>query len=94
MAAHPTVAALAATLSSRYRITTPDQRTFSGSFVCVDPQGNFVLDHTIELAPPSTITSERGRRELGLVLIPRRHWVTVEREEQPEGLGERVCLAA
>lgn len=79
----PSVSALTLTLDSLYRVSVTDGRILTGTFICIDPQGNLVLDRAVELAPGE---GEKPR-ETGLVLVPRRHWVTIERDVggDPEG---------
>ncbi|KAL8292343.1 hypothetical protein RQP46_001809 [Phenoliferia psychrophenolica] len=89
------VTALTHTLDSLYRISIEDGRVFTGQFVCIDPQGNIVLDHATELAP-----GQSDLRDVGMVLVPKRFWVTVERDvggDDHQGLngqGLGACLAA
>lgn len=79
---------LAATLNSTYRIRIADGRTFVGSFVCIDPQGNIVLDRALEYVGGvvGVIGDEEGTQELGegrdvgMVLVKKQYWVKVERE--------------
>ncbi|KAK4701551.1 hypothetical protein P7C70_g4678, partial [Phenoliferia sp. Uapishka_3] len=94
--ASPAVGALSKTLDSLYRISIPDGRIFTGQFVCIDPQGNIVLDRTVELAPePGSVP-----RDIGIVMVPKRYWVTVERDVRGDGVNavleeeEKTCLAA
>lgn len=70
--------ALSAALGSRFRLGLTDGRTLVGQFTCIDRQGNLVLDHALEYVPAQA-EGEEGR-EVGLVLVPQRHWATVERE--------------
>jgi small nuclear ribonucleoprotein (snRNP)-like protein len=79
---------LAATLNSTYRIRIADGRTFVGSFVCIDPQGNIVLDRALEYvvgvvggSGDEVDTEELGEgRDVGMVLVKKQYWVKVERE--------------
>lgn len=88
----PAIAALSRTLSTSYRLTTTDSRTFIGAFVCLDPQGNLILDDALEY-----VEGEEEGREVGLVMVPRRWWVSVEREckgvESEELEGEEGCTS-
>lgn len=89
----PAVAALAKTLDSLYRISISDGRVFTGQFVCIDPQGNIVLDRTTEAVPGKDVEP----RDVGMVLVPKRFWLRVERDvwgEPAAGLGTEACLAA
>ncbi|GAA5889356.1 hypothetical protein JCM6882_000719 [Rhodosporidiobolus microsporus] len=90
----PAIQALTSTLGSLYRITvshTP--RMFLGTFVAIDPQGNIVLDQALEFE----IDEERGfvsgdpaGREVGLVMVPRKWWRTVERVKTEEEMDEEA----
>ncbi|KAI5477217.1 hypothetical protein MNV49_006590 [Pseudohyphozyma bogoriensis] len=83
------------TLETLYRVSVSDGRTFVGSFVAVDQQGNLVLDRAVELSPSSREEGgEKGgdEREVGLVLLKKEHWVSVEREEKEEEKGGIGCL--
>lgn len=73
------VAALASTLGHRYRLGLTDGRTIVGRFTCIDHIGNLVIDHALEWAPGHA--EEDEGREVGLVLVPQRHWEKVERED-------------
>ncbi|GAA5867084.1 hypothetical protein JCM3774_004387 [Rhodotorula dairenensis] len=78
----PAIAALAATIGSLYRVTVAHtSRTFLGTFVCIDPQGNLVLDQTLEfeLGPGGEVVGDPQGREVGLVMIKRKWWTRVER---------------
>lgn len=88
----------ASTLGTLYRVTlnedaAPHRRIFIGQFIAIDPQGNLVLDRTVEfqhdpvtnnvhLESESTGTEQKSTvgRDVGMVLIPRKWWGTVERE--------------
>jgi len=87
------IPALASTLGHRYRLGLTDGRTLVGRFTCLDRQGNLVLDHALEYAP-GTVAAEG--REVGLVLVPQRHWAKVERElvagEQAEAESKAGCV--
>lgn len=74
-------------LGSRLRLSLTDGRTLTGRFTCVDHQGNLVLDSATERAPEAT-----EEREVGLVLIPQKHWNTVERELPVEGKVKEGCV--
>lgn len=84
------VEALASTLGSLYRITVAHtSRQFVGTFVCVDPQGNIVLDQTVEYE----LDGQRGApgREVGLVMVPRKWWTRVERMTTQEEVEEELA---
>ncbi|ORY48830.1 hypothetical protein BCR35DRAFT_356167 [Leucosporidium creatinivorum] len=81
----PSITALTATLGSTYRLSIPSGRTFLGQFLCIDPQGNLILDQTVEYEG----TEGKGDgREVGMVLVPRKWWGCVEREVQAQGEEE------
>ncbi|KAM0754036.1 hypothetical protein T439DRAFT_170051 [Meredithblackwellia eburnea MCA 4105] len=90
--AQPAVERLAQTLNTTYRVSVTDGRTFTGQFVCIDPQGHIVLDKCVE-----TMAGTSGDREVGLVLVPQRHWVKVERDttgdSSPANADGDSCLA-
>lgn len=71
----PAIHELRATLGTNYRIRIKDGRTFVGQFLCVDPQGNIVLDCAIEY-----VGQALEGRDVGMVLVPQRWWDSVERE--------------
>lgn len=73
------ISALTATLDETYRIKITDGRTFIGQFVCLDAQGNLVLDNTIERVENHEREEANGDREVGLVLLKKKWWVKVER---------------
>ena len=78
----PAIAALTDTIGSLYRVTVAHtSRLFLGTFVCIDPQGNLVLDQTLEfeLGQDGEIVGDPQGREVGLVLIKRKWWTRVER---------------
>lgn len=99
------IKALARTLGSLYRVTVAEtQRLFLGTFVCVDPQGNLVLDQTLEfeLDDAGAVKGDPKGRDVGLVMIKREHWTRVERmptdqerrrmwEQQAAEEGQRGC---
>ena len=60
-----------------YRISISTGRTFVGSFLCIDPQGNLILDQTVEYEGETT---DGPGRDVGMVLIPRKWWSRVERQ--------------
>lgn len=85
------IATLSSTLGTLYRVTLnaesiPHRRIFIGSFIAVDPQGNLVLDRTVEFEYQNGQDTTRAEaappvgRDVGMVLIPRKWWGTVERE--------------
>ncbi|GAA6056747.1 hypothetical protein JCM3770_005876 [Rhodotorula araucariae] len=79
----PAIAALQGTLGTLYRLTVsgPTQRQFLGTFVCVDAQGNIVLDAALEfeLDADGRVQGDPAGREVGLVMVPRKWWARVER---------------
>lgn len=80
----PAIAALTATLGHTYRVSIPSGRTFLGQFLCIDPQGNLILDQTVEYEGDG---AQGPGREVGMVLVPKKWWDRVEREVTSE-LGE------
>lgn len=77
----PSIAAIQRTLRRQYRLQTLDRRVFTGELVCIDKQGNIILDYATELPPPPEKSGEaelRAAREVGLVLIPKRWWRSIE----------------
>jgi len=89
--ATPAIAKLASTLGRTYRVTVQDGRVFVGIFVCIDHDGNLVLDRTSEFEPRGTKAGERAvldpmykGRLVGLVLVPRKQWAKVEIEDMAE----------
>ncbi|GAA5965107.1 hypothetical protein JCM3765_004860 [Sporobolomyces pararoseus] len=85
-ASSPSIDFITSLLGSSIRITVPSTcRQFIGTFVCIDPQGNLVLDQAreweIELdSETRNVKSRRGEgRDVGLVLIKREIWGKVER---------------
>jgi small nuclear ribonucleoprotein (snRNP)-like protein len=76
----PAIAHLTSTLGSTYRVTISSGRSFVGSFVCIDPQGNLVLERTTEYE--GEVGQGEGR-DVGMVLVPRKWWTKVERELLP-----------
>ncbi|GAA5832737.1 hypothetical protein JCM11251_005744 [Rhodosporidiobolus azoricus] len=93
----PTIDALTSTLGSLYRITvsyTP--RMFIGTFVAIDPQGNIVLDQALEFEIDEErgfVTGDPAGREVGLVMVPRKWWRTVERVKTEEEMDEEARQA-
>lgn len=90
---------LAATLGTLYRVTLsaeagPHRRTFVGTFICVDQQGNLVLDRAVEYefvgegTRKGQAVGEPGR-DVGTVLVPRKWWGTVERQMTPQEMDTR-----
>ncbi|GAA5993073.1 hypothetical protein JCM10908_003091 [Rhodotorula pacifica] len=78
----PAIAALTDTIGSLYRVTVAHtSRLFLGTFVCIDPQGNLVLDQTLEfeLGGDGEIKGDPQGRDVGLVMIKRKWWTRVER---------------
>ncbi|GAA5942828.1 hypothetical protein JCM10213_002963 [Rhodosporidiobolus nylandii] len=85
----PSIAALTSVLGSLFRVTvsyTP--RLFIGTFVAIDPQGNLVLDQTLEFEvdEDGLVKGDPKGRDVGLVMIPRQWWKTVERIKTEEEL--------
>lgn len=77
------VETLTSTLNTTYKISIPDGRIFIGTFICIDPQGNIILDRTTEYVKQKIEEEgEEGKkgREIGMVLIPKKYWMSVERE--------------
>lgn len=78
----PAIAALQQTLGTLYRVTVaPTARMLLGTFVCIDPQGNLVLDQTLEfeLDERGDVSGDPSGRDVGLVMIKRQYWTRVER---------------
>jgi small nuclear ribonucleoprotein (snRNP)-like protein len=82
----PSIDMISSLLGSSIRITVPStSRLFIGIFVCIDPQGNLVIDQAreweIELEDEKgTVKRRNGEgRDVGLVLIKREIWGKVER---------------
>lgn len=69
------VEALTNLLDTTFKISIQDGRTFIGTFICIDPQGNIVLDRTSEF-----VKDKVGGRDVGMVLIPKKYWLTIENE--------------
>ncbi|GAA6015078.1 hypothetical protein JCM10207_008722 [Rhodosporidiobolus poonsookiae] len=84
----PLVNQLSSTLGSLFRLTTAHTpRMFIGTFVAIDPQGNLVLDETLEFEldeQTGMLTGDPRGRDVGLVMVPRRWWKTVERIKTEE----------
>lgn len=92
----PAIAALESTLGSLYRVTVGHtSRQFLGTFVCVDPQGNLVLDAALEFELDSggRIVGDPSGRDVGLVLIQRRWWTRVERLKSEDEMREELMRA-
>ncbi|GAA6060239.1 hypothetical protein JCM10212_003479 [Sporobolomyces blumeae] len=89
----PAIDSLTALLGTDLRVSVPStHRVFFGTFVCIDKQGNLVLDHTTEWESTSLSdisndsgdengTTRREGRQVGLVLIKKQHWGAIERFE-------------
>ncbi|BGP50241.1 hypothetical protein JCM10450v2_006157 [Rhodotorula kratochvilovae] len=90
----PAIAALQATLGSLYRLTVsgPTPRQYLGTFVCLDPQGNLVLDGALEfeLDADGQVRGDPAGREVGLVMVPRRWWTSVERLKSEDERREEL----
>ncbi|BGP02141.1 Like-Sm ribonucleoprotein (LSM)-related domain protein [Rhodotorula toruloides] len=83
------IAALTSTLATLYRLTVSHtSRQFIGTFVCLDPQGNIVLDQAIEYELDSEGGVKGEGREVGLVMVPRKWWSRVERMRTQEEVEE------
>ncbi|GAA5975444.1 hypothetical protein JCM5350_006481 [Sporobolomyces pararoseus] len=89
----PSIDFITSLLGSSIRITVPStSRQFIGTFVCIDPQGNLVLDQAreweTELDQAETGQQSESRngegRDVGLVLIKREIWGKVERMRTEE----------
>lgn len=81
----PAITALTATLGHTYRVSIPSGRTFQGQFLCIDPQGNLILDQTVEYEGNEV----KGQgREVGMVLVPKKWWGAIQREVTSEIGGE------
>ncbi|GAA5883731.1 hypothetical protein JCM16303_002342 [Sporobolomyces ruberrimus] len=77
---------IASLLGTTLRLTVPStSRQFIGTFVCIDPQGNLVLDQAREWeidldGDTQAIHRRKGEgRDVGLVLVKREIWGHVER---------------
>lgn len=75
------IAALTSTLGQTYRVSIPSGRTFLGQFLCIDPQGNLILDQTVEYEGEGT---QGEGREVGMVLVNKKWWGSVQREVTSE----------
>ncbi|KAL7341884.1 hypothetical protein BJY59DRAFT_713299 [Rhodotorula toruloides] len=83
----PSIQALTSTLGSLYRLTiSHTSRQFVGTFVCVDPQGNIVLDQAVEYELDEQGSVRGEGRKVGLVMVPRKWWTRVERMRTEEEL--------
>ncbi|GAA5843252.1 hypothetical protein JCM5353_000720 [Sporobolomyces roseus] len=76
-------------LGTSLRLTVPSTcRQFIGTFVCIDPQGNLVLDQAreweIELNEGKVQRRIGEGREVGLVLIKKEIWGSIERVRTEE----------
>ncbi|GAA5837074.1 hypothetical protein JCM3766R1_006524 [Sporobolomyces carnicolor] len=81
-ASTPEIDEITALLGTTIRVSVPStSRRFVGTFVCIDPQGNLVLDQAIEseLDAETAKPLAREGRDVGLVLIKRAIWGKVER---------------
>jgi small nuclear ribonucleoprotein (snRNP)-like protein len=93
-ASTPSIDLLTSTLGSLFRITlnhTP--RLFIGTFVAIDPQGNLVLDQALEFEvdeETGAVTGDPKGREVGLIMVPRKWWKTVERMKTEEEMDEEA----
>lgn len=65
------VQTLTTLLGTNLKITIKDHRTFIGEFVCLDPQGNLILEGANEFI-------NQFERSVGMILIPIGHIVTAE----------------
>ncbi|KAK4052483.1 hypothetical protein OIV83_002285 [Microbotryomycetes sp. JL201] len=68
----------------RVRISSTG-RTFVGQFACIDKQGNLVLEDTTEYYDATDNQPEYAHtgRHVGMVLVPKRHWKSIERQIDP-----------
>ncbi|GAA6003388.1 uncharacterized protein JCM10292_001565 [Rhodotorula paludigena] len=93
----PAIAALQSLIGTLFAVTVSHtSRQFLGTFVCLDPQGNIVLDAALEFeldAETGAIKGDPAGREVGLVMIPRKWWTRVERVKTDEE-RHRDALAA
>ena len=67
-------------LDKRLRVTLTDGRMVVGTFSCFDKQRNILLTETKELrsgSKPDELKPEL-ERHLGIVLVPRKHYVAVQ----------------
>ncbi|KAM0790586.1 hypothetical protein ACM66B_004451 [Microbotryomycetes sp. NB124-2] len=85
------VAELRSLLGSYLRVRISSTgRTFVGQFACIDKQGNLVLEDTTEYYDDDVHQepeySETGRH-VGMVLIHKRHWQTIDKQLNHEPFG-------
>ena len=75
----PAIKAIERTLHQRYRFELLDGRRLLGQLVCLDKQGNIILDFATEF-PPLDDSAQRDReaRDVGLILIPKKWWRSIE----------------
>ena len=94
-ATSPSIQFLTSLLGTSLRLTVPStSRQFIGTFVCIDPQGNLVLDQAREWE----IESKEGKvlkrigqgRDVGLVMIKKEIWGSIERIRTEEEVGEEA----
>ncbi|BGP26498.1 N(alpha)-acetyltransferase 38, NatC auxiliary [Rhodotorula toruloides] len=89
----PAIEALTSTLGTLYRITVSHtSRQFVGTFVCLDPQGNIVLDQAVELVVDERRQVKGEGREVGLVMVPRKWWTRVERMRTQEEVEDEIFV--
>jgi small nuclear ribonucleoprotein (snRNP)-like protein len=71
---------------ARLRVTIVDGRVFTGELHCVDPQGNIVLESSMETrpTPPGTTDPETHERPTGMILIPHFQQVSIARSKGHE----------
>ena len=96
------------TLYETYRVTTTDQRSFVGSFICIDKGLNIILSQAEEFLPddrkaeiPAWWPQSEvdggggyGGRQVGMVLIPGKEVVKVEAVVSEEWKRQHwVCVA-
>ncbi|KAF2402543.1 hypothetical protein EJ06DRAFT_458288, partial [Trichodelitschia bisporula] len=78
-------------LTRTLRITTTDQRMFTGQMKCTDRECNIILSNTHEYRPPTTAEMsapqnanpagvDPASRYVGLVVVPGKHIVRIEAE--------------
>jgi len=91
----PSIQFLTSLLGTSLRLTVPStSRQFIGTFVCIDPQGNLVLDQAreweIELNKGKLKRRIGQGRDVGLVMIKKEIWGSIERIRAEEEVGEEA----
>lgn len=92
-ASTPSIDLLTSSLGSLFRITvTHTPRLFIGTFVAIDPQGNLVLDQALEFEVDENgaVKGDPRGRDVGLIMVPKRWWKTVERMKIEAEMDEEV----